>query len=406
MLIGNDSHLTYCTNIHPGETWEEVLNNLENYTLPLKKRICPDQKFGIGLRLSYQAAKTLVQEKNLLDFARWLEVNDCYVYTINGFPYGNFHKRTVKDQVHFPDWQSKSRKDYTLMLFEILARLLPDNMDGGVSTSPLTYRHWYFDEDKINDVKIKSTRNIIQVVEKLVFYKEKWGKHLHLDLEPEPDGLIENTSEFLRYYENFLLKSGAKYLSEKIHCTKNEAISHILDHVQLCFDTCHSSVEYEDPENAIREVLGKGINIGKVQISAAIKGRIDSDEMQVRTIVEELEKYNEPNYLHQSVVKTQHGELYRFPDLRPALNAIDGRISGEIRSHYHVPVFKDDFGLLSSTKSDIEKTLAFWGAYEFCSHLELETYTFNILPEWERLDVVSSIERELNWIKENVAVTV
>ena len=406
MLIGNDSHLTYCTNIHPGETWQEVLQNLETYTLPLKERIAPNEKFGIGLRLSNQAAETLVQSDQLLHFKDWLDQHNCYVFTMNGFPYGKFHNRRVKDQVHVPDWHQQKRRDYTNTLFAIMSEILPENIDGGISTSPITYRHWYKGKQKIEDVKIKATRHIIQVVEQLVMFKERQGKIMHLDIEPEPDGLIENTSEFIHFYENYILRIGGRYLSEKIQCTRNEAISHILDHVQMCFDICHSSVEFEDPEMAIREVLGRGINIGKIQISAALKAEIEHNDNQVDRVKEELRKYNEAVYLHQAVVKTDQLAMYKFKDLEPALKALDGRISGELRTHFHVPVFEDNYGLLKSTQDDIEKTLAFWGAYEFCNHLELETYTFDVLPNGAPSDVITSIQNELDWVKSSMSVPV
>ena len=100
-------------------------------------------RFGIGLRLSNTASLELKKEKNLLSFINWLKENNCYVFTMNGFPYGGFHHTIVKDQVHAPDWTTRERVDYTIRLAEILSRLLPENMDGGISTSPLSYRHWH-----------------------------------------------------------------------------------------------------------------------------------------------------------------------------------------------------------------------------------------------------------------------
>src|SRR5262245_1786104 len=90
-------HLTYCTNIHPGSGWNEVFAYLEQYSLPLKARLAPGQPFGIGLRLSASESEELLQGDRLERFRAWLEANGCYVALINGFPYGSFHRRQIKE---------------------------------------------------------------------------------------------------------------------------------------------------------------------------------------------------------------------------------------------------------------------------------------------------------------------
>ena len=130
-MIHNDQyHLSYCTNIHPGKNWEEVFASLERYALPLKRDLSPDKPFGIGLRLSRQASLELGTGKKLRIFKSWLQEKGCYVFTMNGFPYGGFHGQRVKDSVHEPDWTTRDRLDYTLLLFDQLAELLPDGMEG------------------------------------------------------------------------------------------------------------------------------------------------------------------------------------------------------------------------------------------------------------------------------------
>jgi len=124
-MLKNGRHLTYCTNIHPGESWTETFHNLKKYIPGIKQEVSPDSPFGIGLRLSDKASRSLLEEANLQDFKKWLEENHCYVFTLNGFPFGSFHLQTVKDRVHQPDWTTKERLDYTFRLFKILAALLP-----------------------------------------------------------------------------------------------------------------------------------------------------------------------------------------------------------------------------------------------------------------------------------------
>ena len=129
-MFTNGYHLTYCTNIHPGETWEETFYNLKRYNSEVKAEVSPDAPFGIGLRLSDKGSRSLLEEDNLLNFKNWLAENDCYIFTMNGFPFGGFHHQTVKDQVHHPDWATPERLDYTLRLFDILETILPAGMDG------------------------------------------------------------------------------------------------------------------------------------------------------------------------------------------------------------------------------------------------------------------------------------
>lgn len=200
-------HLTYCTNIHPGETWSEVFINLKQYTPQLKARLAPEKPFGIGLRLSDLAAKELLQDDNLEQFQSWLCDRDLYVFTLNGFPFGGFHHQVVKDKVYAPDWSERSRLHYTLNLITILAILLPDGIDGGISTLPLSYKPWHTNKEIIFK---ESSINLALVAAEMSRIHDETRKLLHLDLEPEPDGLLENTTEVIDF-----LRIGC-YLSEEI----------------------------------------------------------------------------------------------------------------------------------------------------------------------------------------------
>lgn len=146
LATNTDLHLTYCTNIHPGESWAEVVSNLKRYLPQLKTRLSPDHPFGIGLRLADIAARELLTGDNLIQFQTWLQKQDLYVFTLNGFPYGGFHHQVVKDRVYAPDWSTQERLNYTLRLIEILAALLPLDLDGGISTLPISYKPWWHND--------------------------------------------------------------------------------------------------------------------------------------------------------------------------------------------------------------------------------------------------------------------
>src|SRR5262245_38315151 len=123
MHLTHGLHLAYCTNIHRGETWAETFAGLEKFTLAVRQRVCPDQPYAIGLRLSERAARELQGPETLLGFQKWLRAHGCYVFTINGFPYGRFHGSRVKETVYSPDWTSPERLAYTNGLFDLLVEL-------------------------------------------------------------------------------------------------------------------------------------------------------------------------------------------------------------------------------------------------------------------------------------------
>ena len=393
-------HLTYCTNIHAGEAWADHFKSLKEKFPLIKEQVSPKESMGIGLRLSNTACIDLQDIKKLDEFKFWLTDNDAYVFTMNGFPYGDFHHAIVKDQVHSPDWTTKERLDYTNRLFEILAELLPSGMDGGISTSPLTYRFWYSPEKELLQAKQLATGNVISVLEKLFLFKKERGIVMHLDIEPEPDGMLETGEEFIDWYQNILLPMAQKVLPSKLHVTEGEVIEAVREHIRLCYDVCHFAIGYERHQNVLYELAEKNIRVGKIQISAALKSDLPSDRDSRKLISEAFSVFNEPTYLHQVVAKKNSRDLIRYRDLPEALEDIQNPDVNEWRAHFHVPVFHEDMGLLKSTQSDIIEVLKIQIAQPFTSHLEVETYTWEVLPDSLKAPVDQSISRELNWVKD------
>ncbi|MEH1898263.1 MAG: metabolite traffic protein EboE [Nostoc sp.] len=392
-------HLTYCTNIHPGESWLEVFANLEKYIPELKSRLSPTESFGIGLRLADIAATQLLENNNLAQFQAWLTQHNLYVFTLNGFPYGGFHRQVVKDQVYAPDWSTQERVNYTLNLAQILAVLLPEGLDGGISTLPLSYKPWWVkDQETFETVLKKSCLNIASVVGEMIRIYEETGKILHIDLEPEPDGLIENTSEVIDFYQNWLLPIGSSYLSEEFNIEQDLAEAKLLEHVRVCYDTCHFSVEYEEPESVFARLQSAGIKIGKIQISAAIQVKIPADIEKRSLIVERLRPFAESTYLHQVIERRSDGTLHHYPDLISALPHLEQSLAEEWRTHFHVPIFIHDYQILQSTQDDIATVLHLLQTNNACSHLEIETYTWDVLPSEMKIDMLTSIQREYEWV--------
>lgn len=390
-------HLTYCSNIHAGESWPEHFAKLQENIPVIKKRLSRYDPFGIGLRLSNLASLELRKQENLEQFQRWLAENNCYVFTMNGFPYGGFHHTVVKDQVHAPDWLSADRVSYTIRLAQILTALIPEGTDGGISTSPLSYKFWH-KEDDLKDVFERCTMNLLQVVDQLIRINKTTGKLIHIDIEPEPDGLLGDGKEFLQWYMQYLMPIGISYIQDRYQLNEDEAASLIREHVQICYDVCHFAVSYEDHSHMIEQLRAFGIKTGKIQISAALKATLPNDEARRKQVVDAFAAFNEPVYLHQVIAKNKEGLLRHYPDLSEALAQAAKSDAVEWRAHYHVPLFIPSYGALESTQDDIRQVLAVHEENTVTFHLEVETYTWEVLPQEMRLPVADSIIRELEWV--------
>ncbi|UFH55806.1 metabolite traffic protein EboE [Spirosoma sp. KNUC1025] len=401
-------HLGYCTNIHAGESWADHFAALQQAIPELKKRLSPDAPFGIGLRLSNEASEELEQPENLIAFQHWLSENNCYVFTMNGFPFGGFHDTVVKDQVHAPDWTTEARVEYTKRLFRILSVLLPvdelgNAIQGGVSTSPLSYRYWFeWEQPAARDyIYSLATQNVLEVVAELIRLHQQTDRLMHLDLEPEPDGVIETADEFITWFTDYLLPMGIEQISDQFGLTDEEAEATICEHVRLCYDVCHFAVGYERPAEVLDKLKAYGLRVGKIQISAALKAEFPTDPTEREQVKKAFEQFNEPTYLHQVVTRTQSAGLLRYPDLPDALAALDDN-HAEWRAHFHVPLFVADYGVLQSTQNDILEVLKLQADRRFTNQLEVETYTWGVLPDDLKKELVDSIEREIQWVVEQI----
>lgn len=397
-------HLTYCTNIHPGESWPEVFHNLKTYIPNLKQRLSPDAPFGLGLRLANGASHSLLEGDTLSKFQYWLDQEGGYVFTMNGFPFGGFHRQVVKDHVYAPDWTNPERVDYTLRLVKSLAALLPmdanqfPGLDGGISTVPLSYKPWWSTEAEQEMVYRQSSQHVAEVAAQMHLIEQETGKHLHLDLEPEPDGMVENATEVIDFFQEWLLPLGGGYLVAEYGITPAVAEGWLRRHIQVCYDTCHFAVEYEDPLDALNRFKQAGISIGKIQLSAAIQVKLPMDAGKRKDIGDRLRPFAESTYLHQVIERRPNGRFHHYPDLMEALPHLASTPATEWRIHFHVPIFLKDYQTLESTQDHIQQLLQGLPERSDCRHLEIETYTWNVLPPDMKLDISTSIQREYEWV--------
>jgi hypothetical protein len=397
MRIAPDSpvHLTYCTNVHGGESWTGTFENLKQYVPAVKQQVCPDAPFGVGLRLSAIAASELRKAPRLEEFTAWLRQNELYVFTLNGFPYGRFHAVPVKDSVYAPDWRDQARVTYTLDLIHLLSHLLPDRVPGSISTLPASYKPWFRDEEHSVLAQQQSAENLAAIAMHLWKLEQATGKLIRVGLEPEPDGLVEDTDELIAYFRHWLVPATRhKAQQQRVSAGLAEEIAH--RYLGICFDTCHASVQYESPQAALAKLAASGIAVTKVQVSSALKARWQSgpERQQVSRLLEEL---SDPVYLHQVRERAPNGSMRRFTDLPDALGNPEAPPGAEWRIHFHVPVFLEKYGLLWSTHKETAECIRIFLEKGACDHFEIETYTWDVLPTDLQTGLVHSIAQEFDW---------
>jgi hypothetical protein len=379
MLLNHGIHLGYCTNIHRGETWEETWNGLKNYTLRVKDRVSGGKPYGIGLRLSEQAARELSTPGKIDEFKAWLDANGCYVFTINGFPYGSFHGTRVKEQVFKPDWSTPERLVYTNLLFDILAQLLPPGVSGSVSTLPGSHKTFNVGADELQAI-FTNLRLCREHIEKV---SAASGHDLHLGLEPEPLGLFETSGETLKFFGLYL--------------DRNPQDRDFFKFVGLNYDTCHLAIEFEDAKKALDRITGAGIRLSKLHFSSALKLQPTAEN------VAKLHAFDEPVYFHQVIASYGADEpLRRFKDLPDALQFArtnPNDLGEEWRVHFHIPIHAQPGGGFDSTRDHLIGAMDWLAANPTkCQHIEMETYTWEVLPpEMRSGDVVDQLVKEYEW---------
>jgi hypothetical protein len=403
---GRPVHLTYCTNIHPAETWAEVFGVIDTHVRAVKAMVSPNAPMGIGLRLSRMATQTLISAPDeLIKFRNYLQDNELYVFTLNGFPYGPFHGQPVKEAVYRPDWMEVERVHYTQELAGVLAALIPDPqsdwgkrigpIQGSISTVPGCFRGRAASDGHALE---RMADHLLVAVATLVSIVNDGGPTIGLALEPEPHCVFETTAEMVNYFSRYLYtEQSANKLAEITGLDLLSAARALRSHLGICLDACHAAVEYELPEATLALLQQSGVPVFKIQISAGL--RLPAPTPRALTA---LLPFVEGVYLHQTVVR--RGEaLVRHLDLPDALQAAAlGDIGEEWRIHFHVPVFtdrlSDNLVRFESTSAFLTDLLRQLAKNPVSTHLEVETYTWDVLPADLRSTTVDeAIAREMHW---------
>ncbi|WP_338848138.1 metabolite traffic protein EboE [Massilia sp. W12] len=396
-MLPGKPHLGYCSNIHAGETLAEIEAGLRQH-LPLLRQhlqasgvLAPRAPLGLGLRLSAQAAAALQASVTLQEFAALLDNLGAYVFSINAFPYGEFHRKPVKQQVYEPDWSSSQRVRYSSDCARVLASLSPLGEAGSISTVPLGWRNASPDHERIAAMLPQLQAAVLALVQ----VEREAGQRICLALEPEPGCLLENGADALDFFRQYwLAASNLRQLAQLLHCNINQAERIARRHLGLCFDVCHSAVEFEEPRQILQQAQDLGVSVAKIQLSNAL--RIPAMHAQ---LAPQLQGFDDGVYLHQ-VVRRQHASLLRDNDLPQALASASAEWpQQEWRIHCHVPLFWEGEAQIGPTRQELRQTLSLLREQAISPHLEIETYTWDVLPPALRgMHKAEAIAREFEYV--------
>jgi hypothetical protein len=389
-------HLTYSTLVHPSDDWDQLWKSVNTYLPQVKARMAPNQKFGVCLRTSAPSAAALTADPSKrADLKQFFADNDLYLYTANAFVYGVFKKQVIKEDVYEPDWRTDDRVEYTMQVASLLADLAPEGIEPSIQSAPLGFKPRVTGGDVVQAY----TTNVIRVVAHLVKLHKDTGKVVTLGLEPEPRCYLETTDETIEYFTKGLFSGEtAKRLAKATGLNEADAAVAMRKHTGVVFDIGHQAVGYEDIPTSLQKLVDNGVQIVKLQEAAAMY----MPEVTQKT-VDALQAFAKTIYLSQTCQK-KDGKTTWFLNLEDAFEDwYKNPGPREWRTHFHVPVFLTDLGAFGTTRFALEQALAFHKKTPLSAHLEIETYTWDVLPNHLKTgDIVEYVCRELDWVKEEL----
>lgn len=362
--------LSYCTNVHPAEDLEGVLEQLDAFSGPVRRAAGLEQ-LGVGLWLPAALASRLAASAE--DRARLrarLDANGLVLRTINAFPYRAFHADVVKLDVYSPDWTDARRLAHTLDCAVVLADLLPDGGAGSISTLPLGWRDpWTPDDDW------QATAALARVSRVLRALRDDTGRTVRLAIEPEPGCVLDTVNDVVDWL-------GARTGPGEIDP----------EFVGICLDTCHLAVSFADPADAVGRIADAGLRVVKVQASAALHVERPSQPRSRDAVA----AFIEPRYLHQTREQGPDGVVRAADDLSEALELLPAE--GPWRVHFHVPLHLAPRAPLTATTDVLVAALDAVRSIPHGdeAHVDVETYTWSVLPDPVD-DLVAGIAGEVRW---------
>lgn len=375
--------LSYCTNVHPGRNLEEINEGLNSCTAVVRRKL--DAPLAAGLWLARSAVTEILSHPESLEsLAQTLWQNDLCCYTLNAFPFGDFHTKRVKERVYLPDWASPERLKYTKDCASILAQLLPAGSEGSISTVPLGGRM----NPTGPDFHAVCLANLIRMARYLKNLHDETGRLIRLAVEPEPMCEMSSIPQtVVPLFTTLFQLAEARGLCDVVQ-----------QHIGLCFDVCHQAVEFEDVVASIDLLEANEIRLNKIHITNALELLNPADNEEGRRA---LIEYVEPRYLHQTYARFSDGRIASRPDLLVddiCHDPPDSFLQADAwRIHFHVPVYAAQLGPLNTTRSDLLAALRRVATLPYAPHLEVETYTWPVMPgDATSTDLPDRIHHELS----------
>lgn len=403
MILDQDQaeprYLSYCTNVHPGESVNEVLEDLQRYAVPLRARFHRSEPFALGLRLSAAAIDQLHSDPRSFDrFSTFLSRAGFLAYTLNVFPFGGFHDPVVKEKVYSPPFGDPRRLDYVLKAASVLSRLLPaGERFGSLSTVPLGFPS----EGEATASRLKSAAlELVRASEALARLESDTGTRITIALEPEPACLLATVTDVVSFFQDVLDPCAES--ATTIPSRDRSAL--VRRYVGICYDVCHAAVEYQEPTYDLERLERSGIGVYKVQLSNALEIERPGDHVDGLT---RLREFDEPRFLHQVSAQLEPGSLVRFKDLGPFLSWIDSakRRVDSARCHFHVPIHHAGRFPLKTTQPVLLDAMKRLQSSRTIRHLEVETYSFDVLPRGEQVQtgLIDNLEAELRFARDGIS---
>lgn len=389
-------HLSYSTLVHLGDTWPEMSASVREFLPQVKKRISPNAPFAVSLRISASSAKHLTENpQERKDLVEFLEKEGLYVYTVNAFPYGPFKGEIVMEKVYEPDWTTDARVDYTNSVADILAEISPKNVNPSIQTAPLAFARNVVSAEYVDTF----TKNVFRVVKHLIELEGRTGRRVKLAIEPEPACYLETTDETITWFtDRVYSRRGISELAAIAGIPVSEAEGAIRRYLGIVFDIGHQSVGFENITDSLTKLVNAGIPIFKLQEAASLWV-----EDLTLDKVHELRRFTDTIYLSQTSLK-QDGKITKYLNLGEALDAFEANpVKTEMRTHFHVPVFLEELGPFRTTRFGVQEALKMHRATPLSDHLEIETYTWDVLPaELKTGDIVDYVSRELEFVRDEL----
>ncbi len=371
---GSTVHLAYCSNVHAAEDAAGIVAQLGRFAAPVRERLGAS-RLGIGLWLAADAARELRADPDALGALRdALDEGELEVVTFNAFPYRGFHAPVVKEAVLPPGLDRRGARRLHPRCRGALRRAPARRHRRGVGLDDAARlaRGW-------SDADAAAARErFAGLAGQLADLERTTGRTIRVGIEPEPSCVVETIDEAVDAL-SVSTRTGSAWRSTPA-ITRSPSTIRPMRWMRSSAPACGSSSASSRAPCAPRR---RG--------SAAGRRR--------------LEEFVEPRFLHQTrEPRSSPGQVHGTDDLPEAL-AGGLPAEREWRVHFHVPVHE---GGPETTQAELQAWMAALVGRPAARvhHLEIETYTWTVLPEDRRPvgegGLIDGLTREVAWTRDQL----